>query len=67
MNTGKGSLSPGYYVEGRYYGIRYFQARARAQFLSREFGRPVEFTCIGLSSPAANTKTSSSFGAISPC
>ena len=35
---------PGYYVEGRHYGFNIAQARARAQFLAREFGRPVALT-----------------------
>jgi len=56
MNTGKGNLSPGYYVEGRYYGTRCFQARARAQFLTREYQRLVEVEVVGLSPAMAYTK-----------
>lgn len=32
---------PGYYVEGQYFRDLFHQARARAAFLAREFGRPV--------------------------
>ena len=33
---------PGYYVEGKYFGQQFHQARARAAFLSQEYGRPVD-------------------------
>lgn len=33
---------PGYYVEGKHYGDRFHQARARAAHLSSEYGRPVD-------------------------
>lgn len=32
---------PGYYVEDRYYGMRLAQATARANHLSKLYGRPV--------------------------
>ena len=37
---------PGYYVEGRHYGFNIAQARARAQFLTTEYGRPVALTYV---------------------
>jgi hypothetical protein len=33
---------PGYYVEGRYYRDNFHQAKARAEWLAEEYGRPVE-------------------------
>ena len=39
-------VKPGYYVEGRHYGFSIAQARARAEFLAREFGRPVALTYV---------------------
>lgn len=33
---------PGYYVEGTHFRDRFHQARARAAFLSQEYGRPVD-------------------------
>lgn len=38
MNSPK---RPGYYVEGRYFQDRLHQARARAAWLSKEYGRGV--------------------------
>lgn len=32
---------PGYYVEGKYFADRFHQARARAAYLSQEYGRPI--------------------------
>lgn len=32
---------PGYYVENRYYGVRRAQAIARANYLTKLYGRPV--------------------------
>jgi hypothetical protein len=32
---------PGYYVEGRYYRDNFHQARARAKFLAKEYGRAI--------------------------
>lgn len=37
---------PGYYVEGAFYGDRFHQARARANFLSQEYGRGVQLTRV---------------------
>lgn len=33
---------PGYYVEGRHYGVREAQALARASHLASTYGRPVD-------------------------
>lgn len=32
---------PGYYVEDRYFADHFHQARARAAYLSKEYGRPI--------------------------
>jgi hypothetical protein len=37
----------GYYVEDRFYRDNFHQARARAIFLSQEYGRPVEVKHTG--------------------
>lgn len=33
---------PGYYVEGKFFGSNFHQARARAAFLAREYGRGID-------------------------
>jgi hypothetical protein len=50
---------PGYYVEGRYYGFNIAQAQARAEFLTKEYGREVLASYIGSdgkSAPVAPAK-----------
>lgn len=37
---------PGYYVEGQWFRDRLHQARARAAFLSEEYGRPIDLIHI---------------------
>ncbi len=37
---------PGYYVEGRHFGERFHQARARAAHLAAEFGRMIDVTYL---------------------
>lgn len=40
---------PGFYVEGRYYGLRINQAQARARFLANEWGRAIDVRVEGIS------------------
>lgn len=40
---------PGFYVEGRHFGLRISQATARAQHLANEYGRGIEVRVEGIS------------------
>lgn len=51
-SRGKYKTKPGYYVEGRYYGVSEEQARRRAEFLASEWGREVRVKAVGLQAPS---------------
>ena len=42
---------PGYYVEGRWFGDRFHQARARAAHLAAQYGRPVKVMLLAHGTP----------------